>query len=37
MASIAVAFPFSIVMLLACWSLWKALKGDQAELGELKK
>jgi glycine betaine transporter len=36
-ASIAVAFPFSIVMLLACWSLWKALHQDIAELGELHK
>ena len=34
-ASIAVAFPFAMVMILACWSLWKALHEDSAELGEL--
>lgn len=35
-ASIAVAFPFAIVMLLTCFSLWKVLKADEDSLVELK-
>ncbi len=36
-ASIAVAFPFAVVMLLSCWSLWKALHQDLPELEELHR
>ncbi len=35
-ASIAVAFPFAIVMLMTCYSLYKALNGDADSMQELQ-
>lgn len=35
--SIIAAAPFSVIMVLACWCLWKALKGDADSLTELKR
>jgi len=35
--SIVAAAPFSVIMVLACWCLWKTLKSDEGSLEELKK
>ena len=34
-ASIAAAAPFAVIMVIACWCLWKALKKDEATFTEL--